>query len=596
MERLVRVAIAGSVDDGKSTLIGRLLQDTGSILEDQYAAVERASRQTGESATNLALLTDGLKEERDQKITIDVAYRHFRTAARRYLLADTPGHAQYTRNMVVGASTADVAMLLVDAERGPTLQTRRHAFLASMLRVPHLLVVVNKMDALEYRREAYESLVEDLRHHMAHLEFGHLQFLPVSALTGENVVDPSDRMPWHQGGSLLQVLDGLEVGTRRTTPAFRFLFQVGLRPHAGFRGYAGQVVSGSIRVGEDVVVQPAGVSTRIRGIHVLGKPVPEASAGQPCVLEFADDVDASRGDLLSRPGNPASVGNQVDALLCWMGERPSGPRAYRLLLGTAEAGAQIEELVYEVNPESLHRERPERLAANAIARVRLRLSRPVAADPYSQGRDTGLFALIESDTFEVAAAGVVNRIESAAQGRLGLVVWLTGLSGAGKSTLAEGVRRERGGAIVHLDGDALRRGLNRDLGFSESDRSENLRRAAEIAKLLSQQGFDVICSFISPLATHRQAAREIIGEAFREVYVECPIETLRARDPKGLYARADRGEIPDFTGVGAPYEPPDQPDLTLRTDQSEPAECIRRLLAWIADQGITGFPRDLTTS
>ncbi len=584
---LVRVATAGSVDDGKSTFIGRLLHDCNSILDDQYEAIERASRQSGETEVNLALLTDGLRAERTQKITIDVAYRHFATESRRFLLADTPGHAQYTRNMFVGASTADIAVLLVDAERGPTPQTRRHAFLASLLRVPHVLVAVNKMDAVEYRESRYREIVEEVRRHAGALEFADLRFIPISALKGDNVARESDAMPWYSGPSVLAYLDEVEVGTRQTPVEFRLCVQTVIRPDRTFRGYAGKVLSGSIRVGEEILVQPSGLRARVARLSVLGEEVAQVELGRSAVVELADELDVVRGDFLVRPGNPTPMMAELDATVCWMGAEPLRlSKSYRVMLASSDTLCEVDQLLYEVNPETLHREHPATLQLNSVGRIRIRPSQPIPANTYAHCRETGAFLLVDSDTNEVSAAGILNRATPAEEPRQSeaLVVWLTGLSGAGKSTLANGARdhlRRNGRAAVVLDGDSLRSGLNRDLGFSEEDRTENIRRTAEIAKLLAEQGVTVFCALISPLASQREMAKQIIGQAFREVYVSCALENVVERDPKGLYARAAKGEIANFTGVSSPYEPPTWPDLILRTDLEDQSTCSETLRKWL---------------
>jgi bifunctional enzyme CysN/CysC len=576
---LVRVATAGSVDDGKSTFLGRLLFECGAILTDQYEAIEKASLQTGEIEVNLALLTDGLRAERSQKITIDVAYRHFATDRRRFLLADTPGHAQYTRNMFTGASTADVAMLLIDATKGPTVQTYRHAFIVSLLRVPHVVILINKMDLVDYDEAVYEKWVEEVRRYVAKLEFADLRFLPISALEGTNLVSRSERMPWYSGPAVLEYLDSVELSPRQTPVDFRFPIQLAIRPSMDFRGYAGTPVSGSIRVGDEVTAQPGGRTSRVRAISTADGSRQEATTGEPIVIELEDELDLVRGQTLVRTRNPSPVTTAFEGTVCWMSDRRLELNApIQVLAGTQSQVGAIAELVYRINPESLHREYVSTLDLNEIGRLVVQTSSPICLDLYDRNRATGAFLLVDPVSNETLGAGVVTRIlgEAQRENAAGLVLWFTGLSGAGKSTLAEAFASGRSGVVI-LDGDALRAGMNSDLGFSEADRTENIRRVAELAKVLMAQGLTVICSLISPMRHQRQLAREIIGEPFREVFVRCSIETVAARDVKGLYAKAEAGEIPNFTGISASYEPPETPDLVIDTELGSVADGLEQL-------------------
>lgn len=584
---LIRVATAGSVDDGKSTFIGRLLFDSQAILDDQYAAIERASAQTGESGVNLALLTDGLRAERTQKITIDVAYRPFSTAHRRYLLADTPGHAQYTRNMFTGMSTADAAIILVDAERGPTVQTHRHLFLTSLLRVPHVVVAINKMDLVGYEQSIYDRWADDLRKRAAGLDFLNLRFLPMSALTGEGVVGFQGAMPWFSGPTVLEFLDTLELASGPAPHAFRFPVQCVVRPDRSLRALAGEAVSGSIRQGEAVQVVPSGLQSKVKRILTADGDVSECGTGEPVLIDLEDEIDVGRGDMLVRTMNPASVATDFEASICWMHETELQPdRVYRVLHTTRDTPGTVSELFYRLNPETLHREPASILQLNEIGRVSIRVSQPLCLDLFSHNRATGGFILVDPDTNDVAAAGIVTRIQEQAvvgfaSHQRGAVVWLTGLSGAGKSTLSDATAaalRGMGRTVIQLDGDQLRAGLNSDLGFSPEDRDENIRRCAEIAKLLADQGAIVLCSLISPMRQQRAMAREIVGERFFEVFVSCPLEELVRRDPKGLYARAIRGEIPEFTGVSAPYEEPEDAWLVIETGYLPAEEGAQRLV------------------
>lgn len=576
---LVRVATAGSVDDGKSTFLGRLLFECGAILTDQYEAIEKASLQTGETDVNLALLTDGLRAERSQKITIDVAYRHFATERRRFLLADTPGHAQYTRNMFTGASTADVAILLVDATKGPTVQTFRHAFIVSLLRVPHVLILINKMDLVAYDSAQYEKWVEEIRQYVAKLEFADLRFMPVSALAGTNLVTRSDLMPWYSGPSVLEYLDSVELSPRQTPVEFRFPIQLAIRPSANFRGYAGTPVSGSIRVGDEVTALPGGQNSRVKALSTADGSIPEATTGQPIVVELEDELDLVRGQTLVRSRNPSPVTTTFEGTVCWMTDRGldlSTP--IQVIAGTQSQAGMISELVYRINPETLHREYVSTLGLNEIGRLVIETSSPVSVDLYDRNRATGAFLLVDPVSNETLGAGVVTRIlsEQVTASADGLVLWMTGLSGAGKSTLAEAFACGRSGVVI-LDGDALRAGMNSDLGFSEADRTENIRRVAELAKVLAGQGLTVVCSLISPMRHQRELARSIVGEPFQEVFVRCSLETVALRDVKGLYAKARAGEISNFTGITAAYEEPEAPDLVIDTEVVSVSDGLERL-------------------
>ncbi|MBW7928005.1 MAG: adenylyl-sulfate kinase, partial [Fimbriimonadaceae bacterium] len=532
------------------------------------------------------LLTDGLRAEREQKITIDVAYRTFATAKRRYLLADTPGHARYTRNMFTGVSTAEAVILLLDAERGPTRQTYLHAFIASLLGMPHVLVAVNKMDLVGYEQDAFEARAEEFRAGVHGMEFADLRFLPVSAVEGEGIVSYRGAMPWFHGPSVLHTLDDLEAAARPYF--FRFPVQGVVRPGPGLRGLMGEACSGAIRVGEMVQVLPSGETTSVVEILSPDGPVESCTVGDPVIVVLADDLDVGRGAMLVRPKNPATVAHSAEAMVVWMSEDPARLRSpYRVLSGTASALGTIGEIAYRVAPDTLHREAADSLELNHVGKVSLRFADTLCLDVYRSDRTTGSFELLSVETGEVMAAGVVLRVpalEPGARSERGLCVWMTGLSGAGKSTLSDLTAarlRAAGVAVVQLDGDALRAGLNRDLAFSESDRTENIRRTAEVARLLASQGVVVICSLISPMRSQRELAAEIVGDAWFEVFVDCPLEVAEARDVKGLYARARRGEIAGFTGVSSPYEPPDCPALRLLTSEYGPGEAAQRLVDFV---------------
>jgi bifunctional enzyme CysN/CysC len=602
MTALLRIATAGSVDDGKSTLIGRLLFDSKAIFEDQLSAVELTSRARGQDVPDLALLTDGLRAEREQGITIDVAYRYFATPRRKFIIADTPGHVQYTRNMVTGASTADVALILIDARNGVLEQSRRHAFIASLLGIPHLIACVNKMDLVDYAQERFEEIREEFRRFAMKLQVTDLSFMPVCALTGDNVVQRSQAMPWYEGSSLLHYLEELHVDSDRNLIDARFPVQYVIRPHQSsdpvlhdFRGYAGTVAGGVIRVDDEVTVLPSGFTTRVSKIWGPGgRQLAEAFAGQAATLELTDDIDVARGDLICRPHNRPYIGRELDAMVCWLTPASvlSADGRYTIQHTTRSTRAVVRQLDYRLDVNTLHRDGSAAgLALNEIGRVRLRTQQPLLFDAYRRSRKTGSFILIDEATNNTVAAGMitgpaqddgtvvwhrgsVRRSERATQG---MTVWLTGLSGSGKSTIAAELERRlvaEARPACLLDGDNLRHGLNADLGFSREDRAESVRRVGEVAKILADAGVVAIVSLVSPYAADREAAYAVHSAAdlpVAEVFVDTPLEVCEARDPKGMYARARAGEIRGFTGIDDPYEPPASPHLHLRPEDGDAA-------------------------
>ncbi len=616
---LLRFTTAGSVDDGKSTLIGRLLYDTKSIFEDQLQAVEQASRSHGEEGVNLALLTDGLRAEREQKITIDVAYRYFATPKRKFIIADTPGHIQYTRNMVTGASTAELAIVLVDARKGVLTQSKRHGFIASLLGIPHVLVAVNKMDLVDWREDVYDRIVAEYRAFAEKLRIGDLSFIPVSALLGDNVVDPSRKMPWYEGATLLHHLENVSIGAARNLVDFRFPVQYVIRPNQDFRGYAGRVASGTLQPGEEVVVLPSGRRTKIRTVETADGPVEECAAGDSVVLTTEDEVDISRGDMVVRARNLPTAATRFEAIVCWMHDDPMPAGGEYLLMHTTRTvRAVVSQLVYRINVDTLHRETVEVLGLNDIGRVQVETAEPLFFDPYRANRQTGGFILIDPHTNVTVGAGMIRgevrtpppergvrpsspdvvweswnvpRAEREARnGHPAAVVWFTGLSGAGKSTIARQVERrlfDAGVRTMYLDGDQVRHGLCGDLGFSAEDRRENIRRVGEVARLFYEHGDVVLCAFVSPYEEDRARVRALFPEgSFIEVQVEAGLDELRRRDPKGLYARAAAGEIRGLTGVDAPYEAPSEPALVLDTEVLTPDEAARRVLGLLVSKGI----------
>ncbi|MFJ8958976.1 adenylyl-sulfate kinase [Lentzea sp. NPDC102401] len=601
--QLLRLATAGSVDDGKSTLIGRLLFDSKTVFADQLAGVERASRDRGDRHPDLALLTDGLRAEREQGITIDVAYRYFATPQRRFIVADTPGHLQYTRNMVTGASTADLALILVDARKGVQEQSRRHAFLASLLGVPHLVLCVNKMDLVGWSQERFEEIREEFTQFAVQLDVQDLTFMPLSALHGDNVVQRGASMPWYDGVPLLHHLEQVRVASDRTTVDARFPVQYVIRADGGdFRGYAGTIAGGVFKPGDEVVVLPSGISSEVKAVRGPGgEPLPEAFAAQAVTLQLADDLDVGRGDLICRPGNLPHTGQDLDAVVCWFADdstlRPGA--TYTIRHTTRAASVQVRLLDYRLDVTTLHRdETATALAVNEIGRVQLRTAQPLMFDSYRRNRATGGFVLVDDITGGTVGAGMITGPSlpashvvwhAAAVGReerggRGLTVWLTGLSASGKSSVAVELERRlvaAGRAAYRLDGDNLRHGLTADLGFGIADRAENVRRVGEVAELFADAGVVAVVSLISPYREDRDRVRsshEDAGLSFVEVFVDTPVEVCQARDPKGLYAKALAGEIRGFTGVDDPYEAPLAPDVVLRPEDGDPAAMAAAVL------------------
>ncbi len=586
---LLRFVTLGSVDDGKSTLIGRLLHDTDSVFVDQLQAVTSASQRLRRDGVDLSLLTDGLRAEREQGITIDVAYRHFATARRRFIIADCPGHVQYTRNMATGASTADLALLLVDARNGVLTQTRRHAFIASLLGLRHLVLAVNKMDAVGFEEAAFQRIADGFQQFAARLRFHDLRCIPVSALAGDNVVERSGRMPWYVGAPLLEHLETVYVGGDRNLVDLRFPVQRVVRPDQDFRGLAGEVVSGVLREGDEVVALPSERRSRVKQIVTFDGPLRYAFPPQPVTVVLEDELDVGRGDVLVRPGNRPPLRKDLEAMLVWLSEAPLRVgEPYLVKHLAAQTRGVVRTVSYRVDPDTLHREPAPTLQLNDIGRVSLEVFRPLPADAYEANRATGSFILIDPVSHATVGAGmVVDRLagegarpsasgpldaeaRAARFGQRPATVWLTGLSGAGKSTLARALERrlfDAGKACFVLDGDEVRLGLTKGLGFSAGDRRENVRRCAEAARLMNEAGLVVITAFISPYRDDRAMAREIVGaQRFLEVFVDAPLDVCERRDVKGLYRKARAGELPAFTGVTDPYEPPVEPELRLCTD------------------------------
>lgn len=624
---LLRFTTAGSVDDGKSTLIGRLLYDTKSLFEDQIEAIEKTSQARGDEYVDLALFTDGLRAEREQKITIDVAYRYFATPKRKFIIADTPGHVQYTRNMVTGASTAELAIILIDARKGVLTQSRRHGFIASLLQIPHVVVAINKMDLVDFDEQVYNDIVAEFRNFSTLIDIPSITYIPLSALDGDNVVHKSEKTPWYTGPTLLDQLETVNVGAGRNLVDFRYPVQYVLRPNQNFRGYAGQVTSGRIAVGEEVVAFPSGLTSTVKSIVKMADEPTEAITGESIVLTLEDEIDISRGDMIVRKGNLPTKDNRIDATICWMNETPFDPKAsYMLMHNTRLVRAMVTKLNYKVDVNTMKREDTDGLQLNEIGRVQLTTTQPLFFDSYNKNRLTGSFILIDQATNTTVAAGMIRgasrevddlldvtadeqeirraRSENVVweAGALTLeerehqnshkaaVLWFTGLSGSGKSTVAKALERklyELNVQTMFLDGDNLRHGLNGDLGFSPADRAENIRRVAEVAGLGFAHGNVVLASFISPYQRDRDFARSILPDGrFIEIFAKCDLEVLKRRDPKGLYAKALSGEIKNFTGISAPYEEPNSPEIVIETDIEDVESSVSKLIALLQEKGI----------
>ena len=607
---LLRFLTCGSVDDGKSTLIGRLLYDSQLILDDQLASLRKESRNrtTGDEGIDFSLLVDGLAAEREQGITIDVAYRFFSTDKRKFIVADTPGHEQYTRNMATGASNADLAIVLIDARKGVLTQTRRHSFILSLIGVKHVVLAINKIDLVGYDAEMFSSIEAEYRAFARDLGFETLVAIPVSALRGDNILTPSARMPWYSGPQLVPYLETIEVATDRTARPLRFPVQWVNRPNLDFRGLSGTVASGIVKVGDDLLVAASRKPARVARIVTMDGDLSEAIAGQAITIVLDREVDVSRGDVLAHPGEVPEFSNQFQARLVWMNEEQAMPgRSYLLKLGSQVVPASITGLKFRTNVNTLEESAARTLEMNEVGTVTIATDKPVAFDSYSANGPTGSFILIDRISNATLGAGVIEfglrraqnlsyqsfdvnrKVRAEAKGQVPQIVWFTGLSGSGKSTVANLIEKRLTADGRHayiLDGDNVRHGLNKDLGFTDEDRVENIRRVAEVARLMADAGLIVLVSFISPFTNERRLAREVAGDIrFTEVFVNTPLEVCEARDPKGLYAKARRGEIKNFTGISSPYEAPDSPDVTLHGGLHDPVHMAEELYARIFDFG-----------
>ena len=608
---LLRFITCGSVDDGKSTLIGRLLYECKVIFEDQLAALHADSRKVGTRGQDLdfALLVDGLAAEREQGITIDVAYRFFATDKRKFIVADTPGHEQYTRNMVTGASTADLAIILIDARKGVLTQTRRHSFIVSLLGIRRVVVAINKMDLVDFSRDVYDQIDRDYRELGATIGLSGITCIPVSAVHGDNIAHASANTPWYGGPTLLEHLESVPVGDELKSQPFRLAVQWVARPTAEFRGFAGFVCSGAIHRGDRVRILPAGRLTQVSSIAVGECQQESAVAGQSVMVTLADEVDVSRGEVMSTADAPPGVANQFEATIIWMHDQPMlQGRSYLVKLATQMATATIAPLKYKINVNSFEHVAAKTLELNEIGVCVLELSRPITFAPYAENRDLGGFIIIDPVTNNTVGAGLLlfalrrsqnvhwqmldidKHARAEGKGQKPCVLWFTGLSGAGKSTIANLVEKKLHALGRHtylLDGDNVRHGLNKDLGFTDADRVENIRRVAEVSRLMVDAGLIVLVSFISPFRTERQMARALLADGeFFEVFVDTPLAVAERRDPKGLYKKARRGDLKNFTGIDSPYEAPEQPEIKLDTTLSAPEDAADAIIEHLRQAGL----------
>jgi bifunctional enzyme CysN/CysC len=610
---LLRFITCGSVDDGKSTLIGRLLYEAKALLEDQLSALESDSKKHGTQGDELdfALLVDGLSAEREQGITIDVAYRFFATEKRKFIVADTPGHEQYTRNMITGASTADVAVILIDARKGVLTQTRRHSYLVSLIGIRRVVLAINKLDMVDYSQEVFEQIDADYRAFASKLGIEHIQSIPLSALRGDNITEPSPNMPWYQGPSLMQFLETVELEQAREDAPLRMPVQWVNRPNLDFRGFSGRILGGSVRPGDAIRVLPSGKTSKVERIVTLGGDLAQAVTGQSVTLTLSDEIDISRGDVIATADAPPAVADQFEATLVWMSEEAMLPgRPYLIKLGASSISGALGQPKYQIDVNSLDQLPARTLGLNEIGVCTLSLDRATPFDPYAENRDMGSFIVIDRFTHQTVGAGMLHfalrrsqnihwqalEVNKAARTRLNghkpCVIWLTGLSGAGKSTIANLLERRLHTLGVHtylLDGDNVRHGLNKDLGFTAADRVENIRRIGEVAKLMVDAGLMVVTAFISPFRSERQLARDLVTEGeFIEVFVDTPLAEVEKRDPKGLYKKARRGELKNFTGIDSPYEAPEQPEIRIETLKHSAEEAADLIVRQLRELGLVG--------
>ena len=621
-KELLRFITCGSVDDGKSTLIGRLLYDSKMIYEDQLAQLENESKVHGTTGGKFdpALVTDGLRAEREQGITIDVAYRYFSTAKRKFIIADTPGHEQYTRNMATGASTADLAIILIDARHGVLTQTKRHSFIVSLLGIRHVVVTINKMDLVNYSQERFDQICEDYKQFVSRLDLPDLHFIPLAALHGENVVDQSPNMPWYKGSTLMSFLESVYIGSDRNLEDFRLPIQYVNRPNLDFRGFCGTIASGILRKGDQIMVMPSKRVSKVKRIVTQDGDLEEAFCPQSITVVLEDEVDCSRGDMIVRPGNIPKATNQFDATIVWLNADPLLPGKTYLIKHTSQTvPGQIDSLRYKVDVNTLHRSPAPDLQLNEIGRCSITLSQSIYFDPYKRNRVTGSFIIIDRLTNATVGAGMITDRDSAKTkaawestqqeasksesmtdvspqersarfGQSPATVLFTGLTGTGKSTIARAVERalfDAGRAVMVLDGEKMRSGVNQDLGFSVEDRSENLRRSAHIARIMNDAGLICLAAFVAPSESIRARVAELVGkDRFLVVHLVADEAVRKARDIKGHYAKAEAGVLPNFPGVSALYEAPQQADLVVDSGKQSVQECVDQVLKLLTERGL----------
>lgn len=620
-KELLRFSSAGSVDDGKSTMLGHLLHDAKGVYEDQLASIKNASKQMAKGEIDYALFTDGLKAEREQGITIDVAYRYFSTPKRKFIVADTPGHEQYTRNMATGASTAQLAVILIDARLGVLTQSKRHLFISSLMGIPHIIVAVNKMDLVDYSEEVFAKIKKDFTAFARKLNIKDLRFVPISALVGDNVAArDKEHMTWYGGESLLELLENVYIGSDSNMVDLRYPVQYVLRPNLDFRGFCGQVASGVIKVGDEVMALPSGKRSRVKAIVTMDGDLDHAIPGQSVTVTLEDEIDISRGDMLVRPNNLPQIGRHIEATLIWMSEQPMDPNgSYFIKQTTMTSRCRIDQIRYRIDVNTLHRQKADHLELNEIGRVSIVSNRKLMYDPFEQNRATGSFILIDAITNNTVGAGMIIRRDSADDapglndqkviderlkrhpdavgaaerserlGQKAQTIWITGLVASGKSDLAYALEKEifeKGGLAYVLDGEDMRLGLCKDLDFTACDKAEHIRRVAEAAKLLNEAGVTAICAFVSPFKKARAQAAEIIGkERFEEVYVRASLEYCAKHDDKGLYKGAEEGSVKGLAGVNAPYEAPSAPWETFDPENEGKEACAFRIFEKLRKEG-----------
>ncbi len=600
---LLRFITCGSVDDGKSTLIGRMLYEAQSLFEDQIAALKADSRKVGTQGDEIdfALLVDGLAAEREQGITIDVAYRYFNTDKRKFIVADTPGHEQYTRNMVTGASKADVAVILIDSTQGVLTQTKRHSFITSLLGIKHVVLAVNKMDLVDFNEQTFDNIVEDYNKFAVNLHFHSITAIPVSALFGDNIVERSSKTTWYSGPTLLGYLETIEVEQSKLEEPFRYSVQWVNRPNSTYRGYAGNIISGKVNKNDQVRILPSGELANIESIQLYKSQLESAVAGQSVTLTLNKEIDVTRGDVIVSANSPSEVSDQFEVSLVWMdSDRGFVGRSYWLLIGAMRVNATITNIKYKYNINSFEKLQTRSMKLNDIGEATIRLDRPIPFETYASCKSMGAFVLVDRYNFATVAAGMINfslrraqnvhrqalSVDKCARAKLnghpGKVLWFTGLSGSGKSTVANAVEQalhRQGMRTYILDGDNVRQGLNNDLGFTDADRVENIRRIAEVSKLMVDAGLVVLTAFISPFRSERDMARSLFDEGeFLEIHVDVPLEIAETRDPKGLYKKARKGELPNFTGIDSAYEQPKEAELVLATGDLSVEQCVDQVL------------------